>query len=43
MELGSGLALLGSAKLIEKLLGPTCEYLGQNIQQLTKRMHDNLA
>lgn len=43
MELGSGLALLGSAKLIEKLLGPTCEYIGQNIQQLTKRMHDNLT
>lgn len=43
MEVGSGLALLGSAKLIEKLLGPTCEYLGQNIQQLTKKMHDNIA
>ena len=28
--------------MIEKLLGPTCEYLGQNIQQLTKKMHDNI-
>lgn len=43
MELGSGLALFGSAKLVEKLLGPTCEYLGQNLQQLTKRMHENIA
>ena len=43
MEVGSGLAIFGSAKLIEKLLGPTCEYLGQNIQQLTKKMHDNIA
>lgn len=43
MELGSGLALLGSAKLIEKLLGPTCEYIGQNIQNLTKKMHENIA
>lgn len=28
MELGSGLALLGSAKPVEKLLGPTCDYIG---------------
>ena len=43
MEVGSGLALLGSAKLIEKLLGPTCEYLGQNLQQLTKNLFKNVS
>ena len=43
METGSGLELLGSAKLLEKLLGPTCEYIGENILQLTKRMRENVA
>jgi hypothetical protein len=28
MDLGTGLALLGSATLVEKLLGPTFDYVG---------------
>ena len=46
MEPGTGLAFLGSAlgsaKLIEKLLGPTAEYLGEGIQSWTKQRCKNV-
>ena len=41
MDVGTGLALLGSAKLVEKLLGPTAEYLGDNLQHWTKKRVEN--
>lgn len=43
MDIGSGLALMGGAKLIEKILGPTCDYLGKNIQHLAAKMLQNIA
>lgn len=42
---GTGLTVLGgalgSAKLIEKMLGPTAEYLGENIKDWTKKRVEN--
>jgi hypothetical protein len=47
MEPGTGLAILGSAlggaKLVEKLLGPTAEYIGGGIQSWTERRVNNVA
>jgi len=42
MDIGTGLALLGSAKLLEKLLGPTAEYLGEGIKVWTECRIENL-
>lgn len=41
MDLGTGLALFGSAKLVEKLLGPTADYIGNNVENWTKKRVDN--
>jgi hypothetical protein len=41
LDVGTGLALFGSAKLVEKLLGPTAEYLGENLQHWTKKRVEN--
>ena len=35
MDLGTGLALFGSAELATKLLGPTVEYLGEGLKAWT--------
>lgn len=47
MEPGTGLAILGSAlggaKLIEKMLGPTAEYIGVGIRNWTERRLNNVA
>ena len=47
MEPGTGLAILGSAlggaKIIEKILGPTAEYLGDGLHNWTKRRVHNVA
>lgn len=43
MEPRSNLSLIGNAKLIERLLGPACDYLGQIILQLTRKMCDNIG
>jgi hypothetical protein len=42
MDLGTGLTLLGSAKLAEKLLGPTLEYVGENFKVGTQKAAVNL-
>lgn len=42
MEIGSGLALLGSAKVIEKLLGPTADYIGTGLKDWAARSLRNL-
>jgi hypothetical protein len=41
MDPGTGLAILGSAKLVEKLLGPTAEYLGGGIRSWTEKRVEN--
>lgn len=41
MDPGTGLALLGTAKLVEKLLGPTAEYLGDNLRVWTEKQAEN--
>lgn len=47
MELGSGLAVLGSAlgsaKLVEKMLGPTAEYIGAGLKNWTEHRVNNVA
>ncbi|WP_441000270.1 hypothetical protein [Fodinibius sp. SL11] len=42
MELGTGLAVLGSAKLIEKILGPTAEYIGEGLKEFTEKRVNNI-
>ncbi len=42
MDVGTGLAIFGTAKLVEKLLGPTAEYAGEGIQQWAKRRVENV-
>jgi hypothetical protein len=47
MEPGTGLAILGSAlggaKLVEKMLGPTAEYIGGGLRNWTERRLQNVA
>jgi len=47
LEPGTGLAILGSAlggaKLVEKMLGPTAEYIGGGIRNWTERRINNVA
>jgi hypothetical protein len=47
METGSGLAILGSAlggaKLLEKLLGPTADYLGEGLRDWTRKRVENVS
>ena len=43
MDAGTGLALLGSAKLVEKLLGPTFEYLGGELKTWTEKRVNNVG
>ena len=46
MEQGTGLTILGgaigSAKLIERILGPTADYLGKEIQSWTEKRLNNV-
>src|SRR5262245_10671737 len=42
MDLGTALALFGSAKLAEKLLGPTLEYVGENFKVGAQKAVTNL-
>jgi len=39
---GAGLTVLGSKDLITKLLGPSAEYLGENLKGLVEKSHTNL-
>jgi hypothetical protein len=43
MDIGTGIALLGGAKILEKVLGPTAEYLGTGIQTFAEKRVDNIA
>jgi len=42
MDVGTGLTLLGSARLIEKLLGPTAEYIGGGIKEFAEKRTQNI-
>lgn len=42
MDLGTGLTILGTAKLAEKLLGPTAAYLGSGLKDYTQKAVQNL-
>jgi hypothetical protein len=42
MDVGTGLALFGSAKIIGKLLGPTADYIGDGIKSWTQMRVDNV-
>lgn len=42
MDVGTGLALLGSAKVLEKLLGPTAEYIGSGVKNWAEKRTDNV-
>lgn len=42
MEIGTGLALFGAAKLIEKLLGPTADYIGKGIRTWAEKCVNNI-
>ncbi|NQT55581.1 MAG: hypothetical protein HQ551_05070 [Desulfobacteraceae bacterium] len=37
VDIGTGLALFGSAQLVQKLLGPTAEYLGEGLRDLAQK------
>jgi len=41
--LGAGLAVLGSKDLLNKLLGPTCDYLGEQTKDFVRKRHENVA
>jgi len=42
MELCTGLAVLGSATLVTKLLGPTADYIGEELEKWNKRRIENI-
>lgn len=42
MDIGTGLALFGTAKLVERLLGPTADYIGEGIGRCTEKQIENL-
>ena len=42
MEVGTGLALLGSAKLVAKLRGPTADYIGSGVKTWTEKRVANV-
>ena len=42
MDIGTGLAVLGSAKVVEKLLGPTADYVGEGMRDWTQRRVANV-
>ena len=43
IEVGTGLAILGSAKVIEKILGPTSDYIGEHLKEWTEKSVTNIA
>lgn len=42
MDIGTGLALLGSAEVIKKILGPTADYMGEGLKDFTGKRANNL-
>jgi hypothetical protein len=43
MDVGTGLALLGSVKLLEKLLGPTADYIGDGVKTWAEKRTNNVS
>lgn len=43
MDIGTGLTLFGSRKLIESLLGPTADYIGEGIKKWTQKRVNNVS
>jgi len=47
IDIGTGLGILGSAigggKVVEKILGPTSEYIGEQVKEWTKKRVENTA
>lgn len=41
MDVGTGLALLGTAHLVGRLLGPTADYVGEGLKAFTERRVNN--
>ena len=42
MDLGTGLAILGSKDIVVKVLGPTADYIGKELESFTKNRIENL-
>lgn len=42
ITVGTGLVVLGSKEILSKLLGPTADYIGEEILNLVKRCNINL-
>ncbi len=42
MDIGTGLTVLGTAKIVEKILGPTAGYVGDGLKSLTEKGVENL-
>ncbi|MBO8129619.1 MAG: hypothetical protein H0Z39_10590 [Peptococcaceae bacterium] len=42
MDLGTGLAIFGAAELVNKLLGPTAEYIGEGIKNVAEKRINNI-
>lgn len=42
MDLGTGLAILGGKDLIQKVLGPTADYIGTGLKEFTEKRANNI-
>jgi len=42
MDIGTGLSIVGSARLLERLLGPTADYIGEGIKGWTEKRVANV-
>lgn len=42
MDIGTGLALFGTAKIVERILGPTAEYLGGSVEAWSRKRIENM-
>jgi len=40
--IGAGLAILGAKEIIKKILGPTADYIGQELRNYTEKGAKNL-
>ncbi len=43
MDIGTGLALLGSAEILKKILGPTADYLGEGLKAFAEKRSKNIS
>lgn len=42
MDIGTGLAVFGAAKMVEKLLGPTASYIGEGVRDWAAKRTENV-